>query len=612
LAPGSVHDSGQVYRWAPGGELGELDFAVAPQCLAQQDRCPGGTRFRAEPPTDPNGAARYWLDRSLGDARPGNRNDTGFNLACQLRDCGLDEARAEPWMRDYARRVPSADAEPYTEHDALASLHSAYTQPPREPAQRGKPISLPAVGGTAESKPQASTPAFKRTEIGNAERLAHRYRSTLRYCWPTRHWLVFDGVRWKKDEDGAVMRCAIRTARSIYQEARDAIDSAEAKELGSWAGKSESRSRLEAMVALARSYLAVAPDDLDADPFAFNCLNGTLDLRTGTLRPHDRGDLITNLAPVAYDPRAEAPRWMKFLDRVFASNGDLIGFVQRWLGMCLTGDVGEQYLVLFIGPGANGKSTLCDAVIELLGDYAGDAPPDLLTLRRGDDHPCGLTTLRGKRLVVASETERGQWLKLQLVKKLTGDRTITARHMHREWFDFKRTHKFVFQTNNAPRIPADDEAIWRRILRVPFDVVIPEEERDKALLEKLLNEGPGILRWIVEGCLAWQRDGLDAPMIVRDATEAYRAESDPLTDFLAECCVVGQGLRGRAGAFYGRYGDWAKDMGLAGEERLNHIQFGKLMAKRFKRCKGGSGKRYDGVALRGKEDPDAGGWERGD
>jgi putative DNA primase/helicase len=402
--------------------------------------------------------------------------------------------------------------------------------------------------------------ARPRTDLGNAERLADRHGDRLLHCNETGRWLVWNGRVWAPDDSGAVVRFAADTVRSIHTTA-DNTPEAEAVALGRWARASESKTRLEAMIALARSIegVAVRVEELDADPWSFNCTNGTLDLKTGKLRVHRREDLFTRLAPVAFDPEAPAPRWAAFVERIFGGDTELIRFVQQFLGMSLTGDVSEQILPIFYGPGNNGKNVLLDTVTGLMGGYAGQAPPDLLTLSKHREHPTEIADLWGRRLVVASETEEGCRLRIQLVKRLTGDARIKARFMRKDFFEFERTHKIVLVTNHPPVISENSEAIWRRIKLVPFTVVIPERERDPKLLQKLRTEWNGVLSWLVRGCQDWLTNGLVVPSSVTTATLKYRGRSDHFGRFLNECCVEGEGLWIPSATLHGCYEQWCRD-----------------------------------------------------
>jgi putative DNA primase/helicase len=449
------------------------------------------------------------------------------------------------------------------------------------------------------------------TDLGNARRLVRLHGQDLRHVagWG---WLCWSGQRWLRDEKH-VMRCAKATALGFYRDAAELLRAAqqqaaayrdagarsdrlterEALEamhrlkdrtgvLAGWAKASQSRSRLEAMVKLAESEPAVtaAPEDFDAEPWRFNCANGTVDLRTGALGLHRREDRLTRLAPVPFEPEAPCPTFTAFLGRIMEQKPELIQFMQRLVGYALTGSVREQMLFFLYGSGANGKSTLLNILLALLGeDYARQAAPDVLTVGR-DRHPTELADLAGVRLVASIEVAEGKQLAEALVKQLTGGDKIKARFMRQDFFEFAPTFKIFLAANHKPMIRGTDHAIWRRIKLIPFAVTIPEEEQDKELLSKLRAELPGILAWAVRGCLAWQAEGLAVPEDVRQATAAYRDESDLLAGFLTECTRQGAKLNAQAGPLYKAYRAWAAGNGLAEREMLSTVRFARQLVER--------------------------------
>ncbi|MGH7179901.1 MAG: DNA primase family protein, partial [Tepidisphaeraceae bacterium] len=292
-----------------------------------------------------------------------------------------------------------------------------------------------------------------------------------------------------------------------------------------------------------------------------NVLNCTIDLRTGKPRPHNRDDLITKLAPVEFDPHAETPLWTAVLARVMDGRDNLVGYLQRIAGLCLTGDASEQELYILFGGGANGKSVFIDTITGILGDYACEAASSLLTIGMHEQHPTEVADLCGRRLVVGSETEEGARFRVSLIKRLTGNARLKARYMRQDFFEFPRTHKLLIATNNRPSVRETSHAIWRRIRLIPFDVTIPDNEQDHRLLDKLRGEWPGILKWAIEGCLAWQRDGMQAPSEVLVATEEYQAEQDPLAEFFAAKCLVGPDLKASRTELFAGYQQWVKASG---------------------------------------------------
>lgn len=453
-------------------------------------------------------------------------------------------------------------------------------------------------------KATGHTTGRKLTDLGNAERLVELHGDDFRYVHQWGRALAWDGKRLAPDTTGVVERMAKNTVRSIYAEAANTEDADDRKALSHHANRSEARNKIQAMQALAWSEpgIPVEPEDLDRDPWLFNCANGTLDLRTGELRPHRREDLITKLSPVAYDPQAEAPTWEVFLERVLPSEA-LRRFVQRVIGYALTGDVSEQILPFLYGPGANGKSTLVNTVLEVEGDYGKQAAPDLLVVKQGS-HPTELADLFGARFVPSIEVEDGRRFAESLVKQLTGQDKIKARFMRQDFWEFHPTHKVVLVANHKPSVRGTDHAIWRRIKMVPFDVIIPKVEQDPRLPDKLREEMPGILAWAVRGCLDWQREGLGEPEEVRTATEGYREEMDVLAAFIDDRCVLDPRAKAGASDLYESYEVWCSK---TGEYRESKVRFGKRLAERgFEKERHPKHRRWiwHGIGLLDPRDPD--------
>jgi len=417
------------------------------------------------------------------------------------------------------------------------------------------------------------------TDLGNALRLVRLHGKDLHYCHPWGKWLVWDGRRWAKDATAEVVRRAKDTIRRIYAEASSEPDEERRKALAKHALKSESEARIRAMLALAESEpgVPVLPEDLDRDPWLLNCQNGTLDLRTGELRPHRREDLITRIIPVPYDPDASCPQWEAFLNRIMDGNQNLIRFIQRAVGYSLTGDVSEQVFFMCYGTGANGKTVFLRTLLALLGEYGKPVDPELLMAHTGEVHPTIRADLMGARLAVAIETEEGRRLNETIVKWLTGGDKLKARFMRQDFFEFEPTHKIWLATNHKPVIRGTDYAIWRRIRLIPFNVTIPVEEQDTRLPEKLREELAGILAWAVQGCLEWQRNGLGVPEEVKRATEGYRAEMDILAAFIADCCIIDKRAKVKASDLYKAYVEWCEENG---ERELSQRAFGMRLTER--------------------------------
>jgi putative DNA primase/helicase len=436
---------------------------------------------------------------------------------------------------------------------------------------------------------------FNLTDLGNAERFVADHGSKVRYCGPWGKWLVYDGKRWAQDDTGQVERLMKDTVRAIYAEASQARDSQERKAIAEHAKRSEARKRISDAIQLARSELGIPilPEDRDRDPWALNVENGTVDLRSGELREHRREDLITKLAPVEYRPAAKAPTFQAFLERILPSEA-LRRFLRRAVGYSASGEVSEEALMILHGTGDNGKTTLINAVLDALGDYAMEAAPELILAKRGS-HPTELADLFGARFVSARETDEGRRLAEAVVKQLTGRDRIKARRMREDFWQFDPTHTLFLATNHKPEVRGTDHAIWRRLKLVPFDVKIPEDEKDRELPRKLQAELPGILAWIVRGCLDYQREGLGVPEEVRDATEGYRSEMDVLAAFIDDRCSVHPKASVGATPLYNAYKDWCAE---AGEDAISQRKFGGQIGERgFDKDKSGTITWY-GIGLR--------------
>jgi putative DNA primase/helicase len=496
-----------------------------------------------------------------GTAAPAPSSECAATIARLLRgdDLELPELAAlpEPW-RAIAERVAAAEVP-----DRALAFEAAL-----DGLDGGAGEVKQAVYAAAARLDAPRPRRYHATDLGNAQRLADRHRRDLRYCFGLDAWFCWDGVRWCVDETGQVERLAKETARHMYSEAVQALDEDTRKALVKWAIRSEAASRLKALVYLARSEpgLPVLREAFDADAWLLNVQNGTVDLRSGELRPHRREDLITRLAPVEYDLQATLPLWERFLDETTGGDRELQAYLQRAVGYTLTGTTDLEHLFFIHGPTRTGKSTFLEALKGALGDYCKTA--DFGTFLKGHDvgRPrADIARLRGARMVVSIEVDEGSQLANALLKMLTGGDTITARALYQDSFEFRPTFKLWLAANAAPRVSDRDKAIWERIRRVPFVHGIPREKRDplvKARLRDPAIGGPAILAWAVRGCLAWQREGLGTCPAVERSTEDYRHEMDPLHDFVETCCVLAPGAWASSRALREAYEVWATENGV--------------------------------------------------
>ncbi|MEX2245802.1 MAG: phage/plasmid primase, P4 family [Dehalococcoidia bacterium] len=442
---------------------------------------------------------------------------------------------------------------------------------------------------------------FPRTDAGNGELFARLYGDRVRYDHRRRRWLTWGGHWWTEDADGEVRRLAKLAARHRYVSAPEAEDDLQARTaVAKFAIQSENRQRLDAMLSQAQTERPVsdAGTSWNADPWLLGVGNGVVDLRTGQLRPGRHDDHVTFHVSVGYDPNARCPRWLRFLDEVFRSDTEVIDFIQRAVGYSLTGITTEQCMFLCYGRGANGKTVLLAVLRALSGDYAYNAPFSLFEIHSRSAIPNDLAALVGSRLVTSSETNEGTRLNEARVKALTGCDPITARFLHGEFFTFDPVGKYWLAVNHKPTVQDDSYGFWRRVRLIPFTREFSNDEADDGLTAALMAELPGILAWAVQGALTWRREGLGEAAAVRSATESYRVESDPLAQFLDECCVLGDDFLLPGSQAFKTYKAWGMGQGMGDRELLSSKTFGGRMAMKFERKHSNRGNAYVGVGLR--------------
>ncbi|MCZ2150869.1 MAG: phage/plasmid primase, P4 family [Bryobacterales bacterium] len=460
----------------------------------------------------------------------------------------------------------------------------------------------PPAGAPPDSDSEATAAASKierLTDLGNARRFAARYRERLRYCERWARWFTWDGMRWWEDEVLEVYSLGAALIRSLYALAKKIRNEEEREAFLAHLIKSESWRSITAMINLAKAdpAIAIRPGDLDSDPWLLTVRNGTLDLRTGQLRPHSQRDLITKLAPVAFDPQATCPNWLEFLHMVMNRRSSLVAFLQRAFGCCLTGITSDKAMFILYGAGGdNGKSTMVDIIQRLLGDYANRTPVDTFLKKKEGAIPNDIAKLKGARFVWASENERGSRLSEALIKEMTGGDKMSARFMRGEYFEFYPEFKPWLATNHKPQVRGD-RALWNRLKLIPFDVTIPrEQQKPRHEVTAIFQaEFPGILNWAVQGCLAWQREGLGVPEEVLEATREYEAEQDTFAMFLGERCIRVPNARVSSTALYKVYRVWAEEHG---ESPMSHKVFSSFLSERgFNKLRQTSGMIYLGLGL---------------
>jgi putative DNA primase/helicase len=376
---------------------------------------------------------------------------------------------------------------------------------------------------------------YKKNDAGAAQAFADRYTDHLRFA-PGIGWLVWNGHRWERDAIGRVVQYGIELHHTLMAEVSAIRDEAERKASWTWANGLGNRSRIDAMTRLAESNpaLVVRAAQLDADPFLVGCQNGTIDLQSGRFFEGDKGDLITRSLGTRWEEGSTCPKWEKFLDGVTMGDAELVAFIQKAMGLTLSGDVSEATFLFLWGTGANGKSVLSDTLASLMGDYCHRASAELFDRRHDRNKGPELAEVHGKRLILASETQEGGRLDERLVKDITGGEEIRGEAKFMPGFKFRPVAKVWISGNHRPRITGTDHGIWRRVRLLPFEAKFEGNADNKSLRKELREELPGIFAWAVEGFRRWKAEGLGLPERVKLAVADYRAAEDDLADFIAD------------------------------------------------------------------------------
>ena len=446
--------------------------------------------------------------------------------------------------------------------------------------------------GKANGAEEARPPAFSDEAL--ALRFAERHASDLRYVAVLGKWFLWTGKQWKQDD---TLR-AFNLARAICREVSSECNK------GKVASAIASAKTVAAVERLAKadSRLAASIEQWDSDPWLLNTPAGVVDLHTGDLRAHRSTDYMTRMTSAA--PGGDCPTWLAFLDRVTGQDRELQAFLQRVVGYALTGMTREHALFFLFGLGANGKSVFINTLAGILGEYHRTAAIETFTSSTFERHPTDSAGLRGARLVTANETEEGRRWAESRIKQLTGGDKIAARFMRQDYFEFTPQFKLVIAGNHKPGLRSVDEAIRRRFNLVPFTVTIPPEERDETLTERLREEWPGILSWMIDGCLDWQESGLRPASAVVAATAEYLESEDALAAWTDERCERSSQSSATLTDLFSSWKSWADQ---AGEPAGTLKRFSQKLAERnFPKERKASGTIFWGLRI--LPSGQAGGW----
>lgn len=471
----------------------------------------------------------------------------------------------------------------------LAEQASKYSVKTRETGSAGDDDTGEPISGGSDVRP----PDFADDAL--ALRFTERYGNDLRYTSAQSRWNGWDECRWRLDETLKVFDLARREVRLASANSAD-------EKLGRRVASAMTVAAVERLARSDRRHAATV-DQWDRDPWLLNTPDGTVNLQTGVIQPHRREDYITKLT--AASPAGACPKWYEFLNRVTAGDVELRGFLQRMAGYALTGITSEHALFFLHGTGGNGKSVFVNTIAGILGDYAAVASVETFLASAFEHHPTDLASLHGARLVTAIETEQDRRWAEAKIKAITGGDAISARFMRQDFFRYTPQFKLVIAGNHKPGLRSVDEAMRRRLNLIPFTVTITAQEDDKNFGEKLRKEWGGILQWAIEGCLAWQRDGLRAPAIVRAATEEYLVGEDRLGIWLDEHCKTSRAYKATTAALFH---DWKAWCDRSGEDAGSEKKFSQAVeARGYERTRIGSGQLRGFIGLALKVDVEQGG-----
>lgn len=506
-----------------------------------------------------------------------------------------DVVAFEAFRREKARREKAQKALEAADDEERAQFLAWQAEKSQQEAPPKKVAAAPAL------------PVRHGGQVRFAEAFVGEHTNHLRHVHGL-GWHLWTGSHWKADEERADIRAAMATLKSALR-SLDRLDPQDREALFKDVKRTESAAGIEGMLKIAGALrpLSVASSALDADPYLFNTPAGTVDLRTGDTRDNDRRDLITKAAGAPIGEQG-SDEWDRFIARILPAK-EVRGFVQRLFGYGMLGKVTEHVMPIFHGDGANGKGTLRDAIMAAFGDYAIEVDPAILMESKHERHGAFKMRLRGARLVFCSETERGRRFAEATMKRLVGGDPIEANLMHKNPITFDPSHLLIMMTNHLPNVSGDDPAVWRRIFVVPFDVVIPEEERDGSLPGRLKESSAAILAWVYQGWLDYQEQGLNPPEAVKARTLKYQQDSDVLARFLAERTMSTHAGTVMARELFNAWSDWCRE---TREEPGTEKAFAESMEVRgFPKKNTNTGRAYRGLMLyvpAEEEEPESDTW----
>lgn len=581
--PPSRHKNGHLYEWMSfrgsmpfPDELPIFDPSWLPAPVVRE--LPAAAPAGSVIASDAFRRASAWL-RKRAPAVEGNAGDTWTYITCaqMVRDFGLGEHDAYEALMDWNMSCMP----PWDEKTLRQKIRNAMQYGTAAKGSAPDTRASSRVSFEYEPVVKEKLSLYEDNDIGNGERFAGSHAKCTKYCHELNCWYYWDGKRWCEDKVGHAMALAKETARDIANEVSLLSDSEDIKAKNKWSLRSRSASSIKNMLTMAQCEgdVPVLAEEFDSDIWILNTPSGVIDLRTGAVSSHDPDKLCTKMTISGADSSVATPNFDKFMEQTFRGDPELIKYAMQALGFSLTGSVREHVFFFCYGTGANGKGTLLNLMMELMGDYAAATPEGLLMSRQNDKHLAELIMLKGLRMAVGAETQEDRRLNEARMKNLTGGDPITADPKGGAYVTFKPTHTLWLSGNHKPRIKGVDNGVWRRTRLIPFNNVMSDEDQDKGLDKKLWAEREGILAKLVDAAVSWCRDGFIKCDAVEKATANYRNEEDSFGVFIDDSCVVhGEAMCAKS-SMRKAYVDWVRMSGgkelseRSMNERLRRIGF---------------------------------------
>lgn len=571
-------------------EISEINLSI-PEIIKRAEDSKIGTRFKM---FMQGGWEQFYNSQSEADLA--FANDLAFW-------CGRDFHKMDTIFRNSSLMRDKYDEKRGATTYGVSLLNKAIndTQNIYDPQQDGKKPDIVFNWNQHKEK----KPARSWDDTGRGQRLNDQFGEVFRYLADDKQWYFYNGSYWEPDNGRHIELATEKVVNSIKTEKPDfsfATKTGEDKIMNEWRKFiKDSRSHMAKvhMIDEFKKYVTIDHGLFDHDNMILNTESGYVDLTNGELKDHDIKMMFSEQTTAEYSDNIDAPMWESFLDQIFNHDKELIHYIQKAVGYSATGSTAEQVMFLLLGSGRNGKSVFINTLRNILGSYAKQMSVESIVVHNsGGSANSDIARLENTRLVTSSEANEGSRLDESLVKQLTGGDRILARFLYGKEFEYDPKFKIWMATNHLPFIRGTDEGIWRRLKVIPFSVQIPKDKIDKNLENKLKSEWTGILNWIVQGAIMWQKEGLEDPEKVKNASRNYRQSMDPLEAFLDECCIAGGSYSIKSRPLYDCYRDWAKK---SNEHLMSMTKFGKEMSKKLPREKKRDGWYYVGIKL--KEEP---------